>query len=187
MEPWVWAILLLILGMGLAVLEVFFPSGGVLGFLTVCAVIGAVIMGFQSGAAVGMGIVVTAILGLPLIIVMALKYWPHTSVGRRMLLGAPSSDDVLPDSPERKRKKELLGKIGRAKSQMLPAGAITMDGKTIDAVTEGMAVEPGQPVAVVEVRANRVVVRPVADVPPVQPGDDLMAQPIEDPFEEESA
>jgi len=187
MDPWVWAVLLMMLAMGLAILEVFFPSGGVLGFLTICAAVAAIVMGFQSGTAIGAGVLAAILLGLPVIIVVALKYWPETPVGRRMLLLAPTSDEVLPDSPEQKRRKSLIGKVGRAKSQMLPAGAITIEGRTIDAVSEGMAIEAGQPVEVIEVRANRVVVRPVEAEPPAGGGDELLAQPIEDPFDEEPA
>ena len=37
-EPWLWAIVLIILGIGLAVLELFVPSGGVLGFLSLASI-----------------------------------------------------------------------------------------------------------------------------------------------------
>lgn len=39
-DPWIWAVCLIILGLGLAVLEVFFPSAGILGFLSACAILG---------------------------------------------------------------------------------------------------------------------------------------------------
>jgi hypothetical protein len=66
---------------------------------------------------------------------------------------------------------------------MLPSGAVLVDGQLIDAVSQGPAIDPGQPVVVVEVRANRVMVRPArphetkaADIRP----DDLLTRPIED-------
>jgi membrane-bound serine protease (ClpP class) len=163
---WVWAILLLVLGLGLAVMEVFFPSAGILGFLAASAILAAIIMGFQQGPLTGFGILGLAVFGIPTILVLAFRYWPRTAMGRRILLTAPSSEDVLPDDPDRRHLRSLIGQIGRTKCTMLPAGAIIIDGRTVDAISEGMAIEAGQAVRVVQVRANRVVVRPIDEETP---------------------
>jgi membrane-bound ClpP family serine protease len=47
MDPWVWAILLLVAGTALVVMEIFFPSAGILGFLATVSLLAAVVMGFQ--------------------------------------------------------------------------------------------------------------------------------------------
>jgi hypothetical protein len=74
---------------------------------------------------------------------------------------------------------------------MLPAGAIILDGRTVDAVSEGMPIEAGQMVRVVEVRANRVVVRPLDDEIPSASAEDPLRRPIDsvapDPFHEPPA
>jgi len=189
MEPWAWAILLLGFGMGLAVLEVFFPSGGILAFLTVCSVAGSVWMGFRSGAAAGFGVLATAVIGLPVIVILALRWWPETAMGRRILLKVLTSEDVLPHSPKQESLKSLVGQVGQAKSKMLPSGAVSIDGRTIDAVSEGMPVEPGQHVRVVEVRGNRVMVRLIDDESPSETDANPLSRPIDslglDPFDEE--
>jgi membrane-bound serine protease (ClpP class) len=114
------------------------------------------------------------------------RVWPQTPIGRRILLRALSSGDVLPDSPKQRMLKELVGQIGVAKSKMLPSGAITIDGRTIDAYSEGMPIEAGQKVMVIEVRGLRVVVQPVEDEAPSRGGDDELSRPIDsvvpDPF-----
>lgn len=200
-----WAIVLLLAGLALMLLEAFLPSGGVLGVLAVFAVLAAVGLAYFSGPIEGTLLLVAAVVATPAIIFFALKWWPNTPIGRRILLGAPTSEDVLPDSPSRRGMRELLGKVGRAKSLMLPSGAILVDGKVIDAVSEGMAIESGQAVRVVEVRANRVVVRPIDEQeeqqelaaqqkqqsPDSQRGqeqDDLLSRPIDslglDPFDD---
>ena len=56
------------------------------------------------------------------------------------------------------------GKTGRAVSPLRPSGVAVFDGRRIDVITEGLMVEPGQWVKCVEVRANKVLVRP-ADPP----------------------
>jgi hypothetical protein len=45
---------------------------------------------------------------------------------------------------------------------MLPSGLIRIDGRSYDASSEGMPIEAGQRVKVVDVQTNRLVVRLVA-------------------------
>ena len=59
------------------------------------------------------------------------------------MLPLPTSDEVLPDSDRRRNLKTLVGKIGKAKSLMLPSGAVDIEGTTVDALSEGMAIEAG--------------------------------------------
>lgn len=186
MNLWVLSLLLLVAGFGLAVLEIFFVSGGILGFLSFASIVGAVILGFQCSTGMGIGVVATAIVGVPVVIVAALHWLPNTSVGRKIILHAPTSDDVLPDDPKQRSLKDLVGKAGRAKSKMLPAGVVKIEGHTVDCVSEGVAIEPGTWVRVTEVHGNRVVVRPLdPDELPKQPtADDPLSQPIDvDPFD----
>ena len=76
---------------------------------------------------------------------------------------------------------------------MLPSGAVLISGRTIDAVSEGVPIDPGQLVRIIQVRGNRVVVRPVETdevldeplppVPETSPSvDSLGANPFEDPI-----
>ena len=89
-------------------------------------------------------------------IVLGFEYWPKTAMGRRVLLIAPTSEDVLPDDPDKERLKSLVGRLGRAKSKMLLSGVIIVDGRTVDAVSESMPIEVGQVVRVVQVRGHGV-------------------------------
>ena len=189
LAPWAWAILLLLVGLALVVLEVFIPSGGILGFLAACSIIAAVAVGFMDGRPwVGFAILITAVFGIPIAVVLALHWWPRTPLGRRMLLGAPTDGEVLPDSARRRKLKALIDQVGVAKSKMLPSGAVTIDGRTIDAVSEGMPIDAGQRVRVIDVHGNRVVVRPVDDEPSSSADADPLSRPIDavglDPFED---
>jgi membrane-bound serine protease (ClpP class) len=185
-DPWVWAVLLLFVGMALVVMDIFLPSGGIFAFLAVCAIIGAIWLGFSQGSAVGVGVLAGAVFGTVVAVVVALKYWPSTSLGKRMLLQVPTSQDVLPENDRRRAMDDLIGRVGRAKSQMLPSGIIAVDGVTLDAVSEGLPIEVGQRVRVIDVRGNRVVVRGLADEPSDGSDKDPLAQPVDwdspDPF-----
>ncbi len=188
MEPLIWAGVLLLLGLTLVMLEVFVPTGGLLGFLSLTAILSGIGLAFyHGGLTYGFGFLIATAVALPTVLGLAFRWLPTTAIGRRLLPAVPTSKDVLPDSEERRALRALVGRIGRAKSTMLPSGAVIVDGRTIDAVSEGMPIEPGQPVRVIEVRGHRVVVRPVEDGEEAQPrSDDVLSQPIDtlgiDPF-----
>ena len=190
-EPWVWAVLLILVGLALAAMELFIPSGGILAFLSVSALGGAIVLGFMQDSSVGLGMLVVVLVGLPVTVVMLFRVWPHTPIGRRILLRVQSSEDVLPDGPKQRMLKGLVGQIGVAKSKMLPSGAITIEGRTIDAYSEGLPIEIGQKVMVIEVRGTQVVVQPVEDEPPPAEGGDELSRPIDsvgpDPFGDSTA
>jgi len=185
---WLWSILLLILGLGLALMEVFFPSAGILGFLAACSIVAAIVLGFMEGPVVGVLILGVAGLGLPALVILGFRIWPRTAIGRRVLLDVPDSKDVLPEDPQRQLLRSLVGKVGRAKCKMLPGGVVVVDGQNVEAVSESVAIEQGQPVLVIDVRAGRAVVRPIepeslsanAENPLERPIDTVIPDPFAD-------
>ncbi len=182
-----WAILLLVLGFILLVMEIFFPSAGILAFLSAASLIGAIVFGYMQGAASCFVIVCFIIIGIPIMVVMAFKYWPKTAIGRRIMLDAPPSGGALPDDPEKEFLKSLIGRIGKTRCKMLPSGIISIDGRKIDAVSEGMPIEVNQEVRIIQVRGKRVVVRPLDEDAPSPNAANPLRRPIEelieDPFE----
>jgi membrane-bound serine protease (ClpP class) len=177
-----WAILLMTVGCVLVVLEVFIPSGGIISILAAVSFIVSIFIAFQPSPTTGMttGLVFTAttVLAVPTLIALAFKYWPKTPMGKAFLGELPTEEEVLPQDPRR----ALLGRVGIARSKMLPSGAVEIDGQMVDAVTQGQAIEPGTYVVVSEVRANRVVVRPAGkDQRPSHPNpSDVLSRPIEE-------
>jgi membrane-bound ClpP family serine protease len=193
MDPLIWAGLLLLLGLALVMTEVFVPSGGILGVLALVSIVAAIALAFfRGGTFAGFMFVLVSMIAVPTILVLAFQWLPDTAVGRRLLASAPTSEEVLPDDEERRALRELVGKIGRAQSSMLPSGAVEIDGRTIDAVSDGMPIERGQPVRVIEVHGTRVTVRLVPEetasaTASTGKSDDVLAQSIDelglDPFE----
>lgn len=174
----IWAILLLISGIAVAALELFIPSAGLLGVIAFGSVVAALVMAFLDGPVTFIIFSLVTVILLPAGIALALKMWPHTAVGRRLMLAAPTSEDVMPSTRRRHELDELIGKVVEAKCDMLPGGAVSYQGRTIDAVSEGMAIDAGQQVLVVGAQGNHVVVRPVDDDEPLETGDEL-SKPID--------
>lgn len=189
---WVWALMLIIVAVGLAILELFIPSGGILAFLSIASIIGALVLAFMSGPVVGLVFLIGVIVGGPTGLALAVKWWPYTPIGRRILLRVGGSEEVLPNDGFRRGLKDLVGRTGVAKSKMLPSGAIVVDGRTVDAYTEGVPIEPGQRVIVLAVQGTNVLVRPLDDdeIPPSEETAGL-SQPIDsiapDPFNDTTA
>jgi membrane-bound serine protease (ClpP class) len=168
----------------LVLLEVFVPTAGVLGFLSVAAILSGIGLAFYNGGlTVGFGFLFGTAVVLPIVLALAFRWFPETPIGRRLLPNLPTSDEVLPDNEERRVLRGLLGKVGQAKSQMLPSGSVVVEGRTIDAVSEGLPIDAGQNVRVIEVRGSRVVVRPLEEgeaATPARPEtDDLLSRPID--------
>ncbi len=71
MEPWVLPVLLLLVGIGMAVMAVFFPSGGIIEFLAVCVIVAAVVKAFVEETALGLVILAVTLFGIPIMVVLA--------------------------------------------------------------------------------------------------------------------
>lgn len=181
-EALFWAGILVVVAIGFFVLELFIPSGGVLSALAMLAIVGSVIAAFNGGFLPGMIALVGNLILIPLLIIAAIKWWPYTPIGRMIVLHIPESEeDVLPDTPALRELHELVGRRGIAKTKMLPSGAVVIDGRTYDAVSDGVAIEPRQPIRVKAIRTNRIIVVPVsANAPTSSAGNDMLAQPAED-------
>jgi len=162
MSPLIWPILLLLLAVAFIFLELFIPSGGVLSFLAFASALAAVVLGFVHGGPVaGTAFLAVTVVVLPVIIALAIRWWPYTPFGRLIInLPPDSEDDVLPHGAATEHLKSLVGKLGWTETVMLPAGAIVIEGRTYDAVSAGMPIEMGQSVEVTQVEGNRIVVRP---------------------------
>ena len=189
MDNWVWAILLLIGAVGLGFLELFIPSGGVLGIVAVLALLGCVVFAFMQGTVFGLGLLLVIVIGVPFLVWYMLQIWQSTPIGRRILLD-PSEDPALQPNEVLERHKALLGKTGMAKSLMMPSGMIEIDGERFDAVSAGMPIDPGTLVRVVQVDGINLTVRPAnlsskpvtPSVVPAKAEITEEVQDIEDPF-----
>ena len=161
MDPLLWIFVLLLAGVVLMALEFFVPSGGSLGVFAALCFIAAIVYGYYHSATTGTLVLVGEMLFVPIAIALLIKIWPHTPLGKRMILNVPNDREATqPRTEEFRRILSLPGKVGVAKSPMLPSGAIVVESYTYDAVSEGMAINEGQRVEVIQVEGNRIVVRP---------------------------
>jgi len=154
-----WAICLLLLGLVLLGSEFFIPSAGVLSVLAIVVFIAAAICGFLVNVKFGLLILILEGVLTPALAYIAIRFWPHSPMGRLILIPRPEhQDDVLPEGGAFLHK-DFVGRIGMSKTKLLPAGAITIEGRVYDAISEGTAIESGVPVKIIGVETNHLVVR----------------------------
>lgn len=160
MNALVWVVALMVVGLAVMVLEVFVPSGGVLGFLSVLAIGAAIATAFlEQGAAAGMAVIAVTFVAVPAVLAVAFRWFPETPLGRRVLPPPPAPDDVSPAAASRRRLRELVGRSGTATSELVPWGVVEVGGQSCAAVSEGGPIPVGAAVEVVAVQAAAVVVR----------------------------
>lgn len=152
-DPVTLLIILLAAGSLLIGAEIFIP-GAVAGTLGVMALIGAVIVAFGISTVCGFYVTLGVVALSSLTVVLWIKFFPRSSIGRQMTL---SEDGKAFKSSE--SRSVLLGKTGVAHSELRPAGFALIDGARVDVVSDGGLIPPGQRVKVVRVEGNRVVVR----------------------------
>jgi membrane-bound ClpP family serine protease len=63
---------------------------------------------------------------------------------------------------------QLRGRYGKTVSSLRPAGITEFDGRRVDTLSEGDMIDPGQWVRCVDVKAGRVIVRPVERPPDLE-------------------
>lgn len=163
MTALVWIVALFLVGLAVMVLEVFVPSGGVLGFLSVVAIGAAIVEAFvEGGMAFGLSVLGVAFLAVPAVLAAAFRVFPETPLGRRVLPPPPGADDVRPGAARRRLLEALLGRRGRAVGELVPWGTVEIDGVACEAVSESGPIAAGAVVEAVGIDALAVVVRKVA-------------------------
>lgn len=157
-----YAIILIAVAVFLLILELFVPSGGLIGFFGTLALVGGIVCLFWVDMTVGLVAMVIVLLAAPFAIGFSLKIFPKTPIGRRLVHGdrqpakATNYDPALENAES-----ELVGKTGHAINELRPVGTCRIDGKRIECLAQTGLIEPGQKVEVVSVQGIEVKVRPI--------------------------
>ena len=125
MSPLFWITGLLLVGLFVMILEVFIPSGGLLGFVSIAAIVAAIATAFVEQG-IGSGFLVLAItaVAIPATLAIAFHLFPSTPLGRRIMPSPPEPHELVPGRSERQRLREFVGKQGRVTTDLLPWGQI---------------------------------------------------------------
>ena len=150
--------LALILGgaaLAIFVIEIFIPTGGLLALLCGSLGLASIIVGFIYSPTFGMILLATYSIAAPVLIMVGLKFWARSPLGKRMIL--TSHDETRASTAPM-----LLPRVGercQAITALRPIGFVEFEGLRIDATTETDFVEAGEWVEVTSVREGALRVR----------------------------
>ncbi len=157
-----WPCLCAMAGLALIFLEVFIPSGGLIGLLSAGLLILSLWLAFAVSTATGLIFLLGLAVGLPVVMSFAVRLWPHTPIGRLMFLKPPTSDEVdsAPvHSTGGTRLEHLIGQHGRTITPLRPSGIIELDGRRIDALSEDGFLDANSLIRIIQIRAGQAIVR----------------------------
>jgi membrane-bound serine protease (ClpP class) len=181
MDPQILVILLVLAGICLIFAELFLPSGGIIAVMCVCCFLASGYFAHKAWYGtqslywwIYLGSVALLI---PATIVGAFQILTRTALGNRVLLAAPSQDEVTPYQREQQHLTSLINQRGIALNLMTPGGLVKVNGERLHAISDGLMIEPDTEVVVVAVQGTRVHVRPLTEEERRQSPSDILEEP----------
>ncbi|MFW6059759.1 MAG: hypothetical protein ACODAQ_06230 [Phycisphaeraceae bacterium] len=173
----IWAVLLLGAALALFFIEVFVPSGGLIGTASAVCLVAGVVLLFRINTMIGLIGATLAMIALPFAIGFAVKMFPNTPIARALTLRSGKTDEeeeaALADDTEEpnpttaKRATAVpdgsptVGDQGKAVSALRPVGTCLINGKREQCLAVGGTIAPGTAVQVVAVDGMHIRVKAV--------------------------
>ncbi len=148
----------------LVVIEVFVPSGGLIAILATGCSLAVVYCLFRVSNTWGfIGMAAVLFMG-PLVFGFALKVWPSTPMGRKMMGETPPEQveaERLAELKEREQLAALVGMEGVVLVDLRPIGTIQVNGQRHEALSERSIIPAGTRVKITVVEPNQIKVRAI--------------------------
>ncbi len=154
------ALILLIAGVILVILEFFVP-GGILGLLGVASVIGSLFLSGYDLSHMALSVSIAFIVAVIFAVFLYRRIGMDKGIFRHIILKDQTSSELGYVSNENRL--ELIGLEGEALTPLRPAGTGLFDDEIIDIVSEGSFIDKGKKIKITKVEGMRVVVREVTD------------------------
>jgi len=161
MSLWV-PVLLFIVGFLALFLELFVPAAGMIGAVGIGCMITGTVFGYRFfGNVVGSLFLTGTLIGTPAIIIVGLKVFPKTFVGKKLILRESQKRESGFTSYTSERYEGLARKEGTAVTTLRPSGMIVIGSRKYSVVTSGEMIAKGEQVKVIKVEGSRIVVRKI--------------------------
>jgi membrane-bound ClpP family serine protease len=159
---WYLALAFVLIGCGVVLLvaEFFLPTGGVLvvvGLGLIAVAVGVIL--YYGSTMEAVAAVIATCVGIPIAWNVLLYGWQRMS--KQVTLDSETVQATVANTPEATGLEQYRGRYGKTVSPMRPSGTVEIDGRRLDALTEGMMLDAGAWVKCVGTRAGWVVVRRV--------------------------
>jgi membrane-bound ClpP family serine protease len=162
-----WPSLFLALGLLLLIVEVFIPSGGLIGICSVACLLLSLWYAFSQSMAMGAIFMLVDLVALPLTAIGAFSLWSRSPLGRKFFLKPPDPEEIEVSHTDH-HLEHLVDQVGRALTPLRPCGHVEIDGRRVDGLAEQGFLPAGCLVRVLRVRSGQLIVRGLvepADLP----------------------
>jgi membrane-bound ClpP family serine protease len=159
-----WGFALMAAALLLIVVEVFIPSGGVIGLTAGVTAIASVVIFWRVSAGWGLTSLLLMLVLVPIALNFAIKLMPNTPVGKRLILTHDQEEAARKAAEQTKQSESdraLVGAIGTALTSLRPVGTVEIEGTRLEALAEGGVIESGSRVRVTSVQGPQVKVRAI--------------------------
>jgi membrane-bound ClpP family serine protease len=161
MELWMWAAAFISIALILYAIEIFVPSGGVIGLVATISLISGIVALFWVNTTLGIIGTIVVIVAAPFVMALAIKIFPSTPVGRLLTLNdAQKAGVVRYDAARDENPDQLVGATGTAVTELRPVGTCKINGQRLECLAEGGLILPGSSVKVISVDGMQIKVRP---------------------------
>lgn len=155
--------LMVALGTGFLICEVFIPSAGILTMASLLCYVIATYFAWKGWYQAGettwwWGYVFGMVILLPSTITGAVWVLPRTSYGKAVLAIPQSLEEVTPFQEEGARLGSFIHSRGQSATMFSPGGMVQIGHEKFHAESNGVLIEAGQDVVVVGVKGNRLIV-----------------------------
>ncbi len=156
----VWAVTCLVIAVVLFFLELFVPSGGLIGLGAGTSLVAGIVLLFRFNTKVGLVSAIVALGSLPFVFMLALKVWPHTPIARMLLLkNRPGGGPETTEGSGGAEPALCVGLRGKALTDLRPVGTCLIEGRRLECLAESGMIRAGSPVCVVSVDGMHTKVR----------------------------
>ncbi|WP_370512385.1 nodulation protein NfeD [Planomicrobium sp. CPCC 101110] len=152
------AIILLIIGFGLLVVEFFVP-GGIAGFFGLAAIFGSILLAGGDLQTTSIAILIALIVASVGMVILLKFFGKRLHLFNRIIL--MDSTNTESGYVSNVNRMELVGQTAITMTALRPSGTIKLNDERIDAVSEGRFVDPGKNVKIIKVEGSRIVVREI--------------------------
>ncbi len=150
--------ILVLAALAMIVAEICTPTFGALAAGALGLLVWACYLAFSLDSALGVGMVVALLLGLPVFVFYAVRILPRTGLGRHLALRQAQARPGG-GTPENDWLSQLVGRSAQTETLLRPSGTIRVDGKRIVAQAESGLIDKGQTVRILKACGTYVVVR----------------------------
>ncbi len=149
------ALLLLVIGIVLLIIEIFVPSFGILGGLGIIAIIAGIVFTAES---VFQGILMFLGISAILLIVLIISWKYILKNGRSGLI---LRSVVNKEEIELSDLGHLINKVGTALTPLRPSGIADFDGVRLDVLTRGDFVPKGSSIQIIEIIGKKIIIKQI--------------------------